>query len=73
MSQGIDTTDQEVLQSKSPLYPKAIEWIVTLKLRQEATGASSSGTRAPRPTRPSQPWATITDLAWAYERQEAQI
>ena len=70
---GIDTTSQEVLQPKSPLNPKAIEWIVTLELRQEATRASSSATQAPRPARPSQPRATITELARAYEKQEAQI
>ena len=72
-SQGIDTTGQEVLQPKSLLNLKAIERIVTLEMQHEGTRASSSGTRAPRPARPSQPQATITDLARVVERQEAQI
>ena len=42
-SQGIDTTGEEVLQPKSPFNPKAIERIVTLEVRQKATGSSSSG------------------------------
>ena len=69
-SHDIDTTGQEVLPPKSPFNPKAIEQILTLELRQEATGVSSSGTRAHRPTRPSQPRVTIADLGRAYERQE---
>ena len=43
-SHGINTTSQEVLQPKSLLNLKAIKPIVTLELRQEAIGASSSGT-----------------------------
>ena len=46
---------------------------MTLELQQEATGASSSDACALQPARPSQPRATITDLARAFERQEAQI
>ena len=67
----MDTTSQEVLQPKSSLNPKAIEQIVTLELRQEATGASSSGARALRLARPSQANTTIIDLALVVERQEA--
>ena len=52
---------------------KAIECIVTLEVRQEATGASSSGEWAPRLARPTQAYTTITDLARAIERQEAQL
>ena len=48
--QGIDTMGKEVLRPKGPLKPKAIEQIVMLEVRQEATGTSSSGARAPRPT-----------------------
>ena len=44
-----------------------------IELRQEVTGASSSGARAPCPTRPPQSWATITDLTRAVERHEAQL
>ena len=62
-SHGINATGQEVLQPKSSLYLKVIMRIVTLKLRQEATGASSSGTRALRLDRPSQPQAIMVDLA----------
>ena len=40
---GINTTGHEVLQPMGPLNPKAIVRIVTFELRQEATGASSSG------------------------------
>ena len=72
-SHGIDTTGHEVLQPKGSLNLKAIERIVTLELRQEATGASSSGARAPRPAHPTQTRATISDLAQAVERQEAQV
>ena len=65
VSQGIDTTGQEVLQAKGPFNLKAIERVVTLEVRLEATGASSSGARAPRPARLTQTRATITDLARA--------
>ena len=34
VSHGINTIGHEVLQPKSPPSPKAIEWIVTLELRQ---------------------------------------
>ena len=70
-SHGIDTTGHEVLQPKGPLNPKAIECIVTLELRQEATGASFSDAQALRPERPTQTCATIADLTWAVERHEA--
>ena len=43
-SHDINTISQKVLQPKAPFNPKAIEWIMTLELRQEATRASSSGT-----------------------------
>ena len=61
-SQVIDTTCQEVLQPKSPLNLKVIEQIMTLELRQEATGVSSSSACAPRLARLCQPQATIADL-----------
>ena len=67
-SHRIDTKGEEVLQPKGSLNPKAIERIVTLEEWQEATGASSSRSRAPRLARPTQTRATITDLAWAIER-----
>ena len=53
VSYGIDTTGQKVLQAKGLLNPKAIERIVILELRQEATGASSSGAQAPCPALPT--------------------
>ena len=59
---GIDTTGSEVLQPKGPLNQKAIEHIIINELRQEATGASSSGARVPRLTRPTQTYAPIADL-----------
>ena len=62
-----------MLQPKGPLNPKTIERIVTLEVRQEATVASSSDVRALCPTRPTQIRATITNLAWAVECQEAQL
>ena len=46
---------------------------MTLEFWQEAIEASSLVARAPKPARLSQPWATIADLAQAYERQEAEI
>ena len=48
-------------QPKDPLNLKAIERIVTLEVQKEAIGASSSGARAPRPARPTQTCATITN------------
>ena len=72
-TQGIDTTGQEVLQPKGSLNLKAIERIVTLEMRKEATRANSSSAWTPRPARSTQTRATITDLAWAVERQEAQL
>ena len=67
-SHGIDNTSLEVFQPKSLLNPKVIKQIVTLELRQYATRASFSGARASQPARPSQPRATIADLAQAYEQ-----
>ena len=64
---------QEILQPKGQLNPKAIERIVTLEVRQEATATSSSGARTPRPAQPTQTHATITNLAEAIECQEAQL
>ena len=72
-SHRIDTIGHEVLQPKGPLNPKAIEHIVTLELRQKATGASSSTMRAPRAAHPTQTCATITYLTQAIERHEAQL
>ena len=46
---------------------------MTLEFQQEAIEASSSTVQAHRPAKPSLPWATIADLAQAYERQEAEI
>ena len=61
-SHGMDTTYHEVLQPNGSLNPKAIERISSLDLRQEVTGASSSGARGPlaqlAPPRPATPLLT---------------
>ena len=44
-----------------------------MELRQEATGASFLGARAPCPTRPTQTRATIADLTRAIKHHEAQL
>ena len=61
-SHGIDIVGSEILQPKGPLHQKAIECMMIHELREDVTGASSSGARAPRPARPPQTCATITDL-----------
>ena len=70
---GIDTTGVEILQPKGPLHQKAIERIMIHELREDVTRASSSSARAPRPARPPQTRATITDLIRAVEHYEAQL
>ena len=66
-SHGIDTGGAEILQPKGSLHQKAIKRIMVHELREEVTGASSSGARAPQAS------TTIADLTRAVERHEAQL
>ena len=70
-SHSINIEGAEILQPKVPLNQKVIERIMIHELREEVTGASSSGARAPHLERASQPRATIADLTRAVECHEA--
>ena len=70
---GIDTTGSEVLQPKGPLNQRAIESIITQKLRQEAIGARFSGAWAPHLAHPTQTRSTVSNLTRAVERHEAWL
>ena len=72
-SHDINTEGTEVLQPKGSLHQKGIERILVHDLREEATGASSSGARAHRPARASKTRPTIANLTSAVERHEAQL
>ena len=72
-SHNINTEGTKVLQPKGLLHQRGIERILVHDLREEVTGASSSGAWAPRPKRAPQTRPTIADLTRAVERHEAQL
>ena len=72
-SHGIDTVGAEILQPKGPLHRKGIKHIMIHELREDVTGASSFGAKAPYPARPPQTCPTIADLTRAIECHKAQL